>query len=230
MSGGPRGFIVAAARSGAGKTVIALGLMRALARRGHVVQTFKCGPDYIDPAFHGVAAGKPSFNLDTWSMAPPTLAGLVQRHAADLAVVEGVMGLFDGVASVGQGHLSLLIEAFNPTWASDQSYDDAFLEAADFARGILARAGRHAHAEAQAQSLVLAAARKATDPRIIVLDHKLPWEKAVFEGGLHDLLFIIYPNEDSTSWYCRTVPPEPSAFGQDHCASHDHRPRRPFQI
>lgn len=102
MNGGPRGFIVAAARSGAGKTVIALGLMRALARRGHVVQTFKCGPDYIDPAFHGVAAGKPSFNLDTWSMAPPTLAGLIQRHAADLVVVEGVMGLFDGVAAVGQ--------------------------------------------------------------------------------------------------------------------------------
>jgi len=102
MNGGPRGFIVAATRSGAGKTVIALGLMRALARRGHVVQTFKCGPDYIDPAFHGVAAGKPSFNLDTWSMAPPTLAGLIQRHAADLVVVEGVMGLFDGVAAVGQ--------------------------------------------------------------------------------------------------------------------------------
>lgn len=120
----------------------------------------------------------------------------------------------NGVASVGQGHLSLLIEAFNPTWASDQSYDDAFLEAADFARGILARAGRHAHAEAQAESLVLAAAKRAPDPRIIVLDHKLPWEKAVFESGLHDLLFIIYPNEDSTSWYCRTVPPEPSSFGQ----------------
>ncbi len=120
----------------------------------------------------------------------------------------------NGVASVSQGHLSLLIEAFNPTWAGDQSYDDAFLEAADFARGILFRACRQAHAEAQAQSSVLSAARKAQDPRIIVLNRKLPWEKAVFEGGLRDLLFIIYPNEDTTSWYCRTVPPEPNSFGQ----------------
>jgi uncharacterized UPF0160 family protein len=120
----------------------------------------------------------------------------------------------NGVGSASQGHLSLLIEAFNPTWTSGQSYDDAFLEAADFARGILVRACRQAHAEAEAQSSVLAAAKKAPDPRVIVLNHKLPWEKAVFEGGLRDLLFIIYPNEDSTSWYCRTIPPEPSSFGQ----------------
>jgi uncharacterized UPF0160 family protein len=120
----------------------------------------------------------------------------------------------NGVAPVSPGHLSLLIEAFNPTWNSSQSYDDAFLEAASFARGILVRACRQAHAEAQALSHVLAAARQAQDPRVIVLDRKLPWEKAVFTGGLQDLLFVIYPNEDATSWYCRTVPPELGSFGQ----------------
>jgi uncharacterized UPF0160 family protein len=120
----------------------------------------------------------------------------------------------NGVATASQSHLALLVEAFNPTWDSGQSYDDAFLEAADFARGILVRACRQAHAEAQALSLVMAAARKARDARVIVLDRKLPWEKAVFEGGLSDLLFVIYPNEDLTAWYCRTIPPEPSSFGQ----------------
>ena len=120
----------------------------------------------------------------------------------------------NGVATAGPSHLALLVEAFNPAWDSGQSYDDAFLEAADFARGILVRACRQAHAEAQALSFVMAAARRAQDARVIVLDRKLPWEKAVFEGGLNDLLFVIYPNEDLTAWYCRTIPPEPNSFGQ----------------
>ncbi|MGQ0581788.1 MAG: cobyrinate a,c-diamide synthase [Reyranella sp.] len=101
---GARGLVVAAPRSGAGKTTIALGLMRAFSRRGLAVQPFKCGPDYVDPAFHAVATGRPSYNLDTWAMAEGTLSCLVEHHAAaaDVTIVEGVMGLFDGVAQPGQ--------------------------------------------------------------------------------------------------------------------------------
>ena len=96
-----RGLIVAATRSGAGKTTLTLGLMRALARRGLAVQPFKCGPDYIDPAFHEAATGRPSFSLDDWAMRPETMVDLVARHPADIAVAEGVMGLFDGVLGRG---------------------------------------------------------------------------------------------------------------------------------
>ncbi|MBS0542075.1 MAG: cobyrinate a,c-diamide synthase, partial [Proteobacteria bacterium] len=96
-----RGLVVAAPRSGAGKTTVALGLMRAFARRGVGVQPFKCGPDYIDPAFHRVATGRDSFNLDGWAMSPAAIAGLVADRPAALAIAEGVMGLFDGIGGRG---------------------------------------------------------------------------------------------------------------------------------
>lgn len=100
--GGPapaRAFIVGAARSGSGKTSVAVGLMRALARRGLVVRGAKSGPDYIDPGFHAAATGAPGVNLDSWAMAPGLLDRLAgeQVAGADVLVIESAMGLFDGI-------------------------------------------------------------------------------------------------------------------------------------
>ncbi len=99
----PRGFIIAAPASGTGKTVLTLGLVAALRQHGLRVAVAKTGPDYIDPQFLAAAAGGPCLNLDPWAMPPEDLRARTARHAegADLLVVEGVMGLFDGAAGGG---------------------------------------------------------------------------------------------------------------------------------
>lgn len=96
------GLMIAAPASGTGKTTVMLGLLRALVQDGLVVQPFKSGPDYIDPAFHRAASGRASFNLDSWAMTPALIEGIASKAAgADIVLAEGSMGLFDGVARNG---------------------------------------------------------------------------------------------------------------------------------
>ena len=91
-------IVVAGAASGVGKTTITLGLMAALRRRGLTVQGFKIGPDFIDPAFHALVTGRPSYTLDGWMCGRDAVRSTVARHAdADVAVIEGMMGCFDGI-------------------------------------------------------------------------------------------------------------------------------------
>ena len=94
-----RGLMIAAPRSGSGKTTVTLGLLRAFKRRGVDVVGLKSGPDYIDPAFHAAASGREGVNLNSWAMAPKLLAALAGQAAGQstLALCEASMGLFDGV-------------------------------------------------------------------------------------------------------------------------------------
>src|SRR5579863_5556438 len=98
-----RGLMIAAPRSGSGKTTVTLGLLRAFRRRGVAVVGVKSGPDYIDPAFHTAASGRAGVNLDSWAMPPGLLTGLATDASADreLALCEASMGLFDGVPAEG---------------------------------------------------------------------------------------------------------------------------------
>lgn len=99
----PPGLIISAPASGTGKTTVTLGLLAAFRAEGIDVQPFKSGPDYIDPAFHAAAAGRPSVNLDSWAMGRDRIGTLAAVAGnADLIMAEGSMGLFDGVMRAGE--------------------------------------------------------------------------------------------------------------------------------
>ncbi|MET8783161.1 MULTISPECIES: cobyrinate a,c-diamide synthase [unclassified Streptomyces] len=110
-------LVIAAPSSGSGKTTVATGLMAAFAGRGLTVSPHKVGPDYIDPGYHALATGRPGRNLDAYLCGPELIAPLFLHGArgCDLAVVEGVMGMFDGAAGEGElastAHVAKLLRA-----------------------------------------------------------------------------------------------------------------------
>ncbi len=95
-----RALLIGAPRSGTGKTTLSVGIIAALSRRGRRVRALKCGPDYIDAAFHAAASGAECANIDSWAMSPGHMAAILRSAAGEegILVVESAMGLFDGVA------------------------------------------------------------------------------------------------------------------------------------
>lgn len=105
------GLILSAPNSGAGKTTLTLGILRALTQRGVLVRGAKSGPDYIDPRFHEAACGLTCPNLDAWAMTPQRLRGLAAGDG--LLIIEGAMGLFDGAPPEGKGATADLARQLN---------------------------------------------------------------------------------------------------------------------
>ncbi len=112
-----KSIIIAAPQSGSGKTTITLGLMEYFRRRGLKVAPFKVGPDFIDPGYHRLVCGRPSINLDSWICPPEFVRQTFDYHSAgaDIAIIEGVMGLFDGISGVSDlgstAHVAKIIGA-----------------------------------------------------------------------------------------------------------------------
>lgn len=97
-------LMIAAAKSGSGKTIITCGMLEALKRRGIDVRSYKCGPDYIDPMFHRKVIGVPGGNIDTFFSSEAEIRQMLSRCGSEAAVIEGVMGIYDGISGLqGRG-------------------------------------------------------------------------------------------------------------------------------
>jgi len=115
-----RGIVIAGTHSGCGKTTVTLGILAALKKKGLAVQPFKAGPDFIDAGLHGTVVGRPSRNLDQWMCGKEYVVECFFRHAStvDIAVIEGVMGMFDGdistasLANLLQVPVILVVDAY----------------------------------------------------------------------------------------------------------------------
>jgi uncharacterized UPF0160 family protein len=133
----------------------------------------------------------------------------------DAGLIRDVDLMDNGAMTPSPGHVSTVIEAFNATFVEDgRDENAAFLQAADIAILMLERACARASASVQAQALVAQAARQAEDPRIIVLDSRVPWEDAVHDLGLEAALYVVRPA--GAAWTCSAVPPERGSFAQRH--------------
>jgi len=131
----------------------------------------------------------------------------------DLGLIRDIDLMDNGAMTPTPGHVSTVIEAFNATFAEGERDETAaFLEAAGFASAILARVCARAAAAVLAETTVAAAARLAEDPRILVLESRVPWEDAVFDLSLDQALYVVRPA--GAAWTCSAVPPTRGSFDQ----------------
>jgi cobyrinic acid a,c-diamide synthase len=196
-------LVLAGTRSSVGKTTVALGVLAAWRRQGHHPAPFKAGPDYIDPGLHAQAAGRPSRNLDVWLLDQPALRGVFARgmRGADVAVIEGMMGLFDGIGATQDASTAALartlgcpvvlvvdVAAMSGTAAALVLGCQQLQPRVDLAGVVLNRVGSAGHLQATAEAI-----RQATglpvlgslpnDPSLAVPERHLGLVPAS-EGGI----------------------------------------------
>lgn len=130
----------------------------------------------------------------------------------DETFVVGIDRLDNGIGQPSSNDVSSLIESFNAAWDQEEDNDQRFHAASEWAAIVLESQVGLSAARQRAMREVQAAADSSADPRILELNRGMPWQDAVFDLGLEELLFVVSPNNDF--WYAKAVPPEPKGFGQ----------------